>query len=63
METEVKATVSSGSGTTLKYTIDGKAMDLTDRKNRCDAVLIFIAAMSLLDAVYAKDEKETKEEE
>ena len=61
MEVEVTVTVSER-GTTLKYTMDGKDMDLADRKNRYDALLICVASMSLLDAICG-DKKENGGEE
>ena len=52
MEVEVKVNVSSENGTTVSYIIDGKNVDLTAQENRSNATQIFIAAMSLLNAVY-----------
>ena len=52
MEVEVKVNVSSENGTTVSYIMDGKNMDLTAQENRSNATQIFIAAMSLLNAVY-----------
>lgn len=52
MEVEVKVNVSSENGTTVSYIMDGKNVDLTAQENRSNATQIFIAAMSLLNAVY-----------
>ena len=58
MKTELKITVTDESGTRISYTIDGKDMDLTVKKNRADATIIFTSVMTLLNAVSGDDEEE-----
>ena len=58
MKTELKITVTDESGIRISYTIDGKDMDLTVKKNRADATIIFTSVMTLLNAVSGDDEEE-----
>ena len=60
MEVEINVNMSSENGTTISCIMDGKDMDLTDRKNRRNAFYAVIAAMSMLEAACGGDSEERR---
>ena len=58
MEVEINVNMSSENGTTISCIMDGKDMDMTDRKNRRNAFHAVIAAMSMLETACGVEREE-----